>query len=167
MIFDSQRASRKPNGHLALSGPLLGSPLARTLITLSTVESHIRIGWNMLLLLHLFSLATTLCQSVLRWRASNVMQPCNNWRRGFRFTALECRSRSCRGHPRCHATCLVPRLFLGLYWPRSKLSTTLYVLCTMTMPTANLGEIPCYFSVHLKNQLNDFSRNGLRIQLLH
>jgi len=47
----------------------------------------------------------------LRWRASNVMQPCNNWRRGFRFTALECPSRSGRGHPWCpwcHATCLVP-----------------------------------------------------------
>jgi len=49
-----------------------------------------------------------------------------------------------RGHPCCHATCLVPRLFLGLHWPRSELSTTLYVLRTMTMPTANLGEIPCY-----------------------
>jgi len=58
---------------------------------------------------------------VLRWRAKNVTQPCNNWRRGLWFTALECLSRSCRGHPRCHATCLVPRLFLGLYWPRSKL----------------------------------------------
>jgi len=83
--------------------------------------------------------------SFLRWRASNVTQPCNNWRRGHRFTAFERPSRSCRGHPRCHATCLVPRLFLGLYWPRSKLSTTLYVLRTMTMPTANLGKIPCYF----------------------
>jgi len=79
----------------------------------------------------------------LRWRASNVTQPCNNWRRGLRFTALERPSRSCRGHPQCHATCPVPRLFLGLYWQRSKLSTTLYVLRTMTMPMANLGEIPC------------------------
>ena len=104
---------------------------------------------------------------LLRWRASNVTQPCNNWRCGFRFTALERPSRSCRGHPWCHATCLVPRLFLGLYWPRSELSATLYVLRTMTMPTANLGEIPCYFSGRLRNQLNDFSRNGLRIQLLH
>ena len=103
----------------------------------------------------------------LRWRASNVTQRCNNWRRGFRFTTLERPSRSCRGHPWCHATCLVPRLFLGLYWPRSELSATLYVLRTMTMPTANFGEIPCYFSVRLKNQLNDFSRNGLQIQLLH
>ena len=51
----------------------------------------------------------------LRWRASNVTQPCNKWRRGFRFTALERHSGSCRGHPRCHATCLVPRLILGLY----------------------------------------------------
>jgi len=41
---------------------------------------------------------------LLRWRASNVTQPCNNWRHGFRFTALECPSRSCRGHPWCHAT---------------------------------------------------------------
>ena len=81
----------------------------------------------------------------LRWRASNVTQPCNNWRCGLQFTALERPSRSCRGHPRCHATCLVPRLFLGLYWRRNKLSTTLYVLRTMTMPTVNLGEIPCYF----------------------
>ena len=103
----------------------------------------------------------------LRWRASNNTQPCNNWRRGFRFTALEPPSRSCRGHPCCHATCLVPRLFVGLYWPRRELSATLYVLRTMAMPTANLGEIPCYFSVRLKNQLNNFSRNGLRIQLLH
>ena len=48
--------------------------------------------------------------SYLRWRASNVTQPCNNWRRGLRFTVLERPSRSCRGHPWCHATCLVPRL---------------------------------------------------------
>ena len=101
----------------------------------------------------------------LRWRASNITQPCNNWRRGFRFTALERPSRSCRGHPWCHATCLVPRLFLGLYWPRSELSATLYVLRTMTMPTANLGEIPCYFSGRLKNQLNDFSRNALSFRI--
>jgi len=46
----------------------------------------------------------------------------------------------------------------GLYWPRSELSATLYMLHTMTMPTANCGEIPCYFSVRLKNQLNNFSR---------
>ena len=105
---------------------------------------------------------------ILRWWASNVTQPCNNWR-GFRFTAIERPSRSCRGHPWCHATYLVPRLFLGLYWPRSNLSATLYVprVRTMTMPSANLGEIPCYFSVRLKNQLKDFNRNGLWIQLLH
>ena len=24
----------------------------------------------------------------LRWRPSNIMQPCNNWRRGFQFTTL-------------------------------------------------------------------------------
>ena len=54
-----------------------------------------------------------------------------------------------------------------LYWPHSELSATLYVLRTMTMPAANLGKIPCYFSGRLKNQLNDFSRNGFRIQLLH
>jgi len=38
----------------------------------------------------------------LRWWASNVTQPCNNWRHGLRFTALERPSRSCRGHPWCH-----------------------------------------------------------------
>jgi len=103
----------------------------------------------------------------LRWGASNVTQPWNNWRHGFRFIALERPSRSCRGHPWRHAICLVPKLFLGLFWPCSELSTTLYVLHTMTMPTANLSEIPCYFSVRLKNQLNNFCRNGLRIQLLH
>ena len=42
-------------------------------------------------------------------------QLCNNWGRGFRFTALERPSRSCRGHPWCHAICPVPSLFLGLY----------------------------------------------------
>ena len=84
----------------------------------------------------------------LRWRASPVMQPCNNWRHGFRFTTLERPSRSCRGHPWCHAICLVPRLFLGLYWPRSEFSATLYVLRTMMMPMANLGEIPCYFFLY-------------------
>jgi len=106
---------------------------------------------------------------ILRWQASNVTQPCNNWRRGFRFTTIECPSRSCKVYPWCHATCLVPRLFLGLYWPRSDLSATLYIprVRTMTMPTANLGEILCYFSVRLKNQLKDFNRNGLRIHLLH
>ena len=35
----------------------------------------------------------------LRWREGNVMQPCNNWRRSLRFTALECPSRRYRGHP--------------------------------------------------------------------
>ena len=86
---------------------------------------------------------------LVRWQASNVTQPRNNWRRGLQFTALERPSRSCREHLWCHATCLVPRLR------------------TMTMPAANLGEITCWFSVRLKNQLNGLNRNGLRIQLLH
>ena len=64
-----------------------------------------------------------------------------------------------------------PVLFQGFSWasidPRSELSATLYVLRTMTMPMANICKMPCYFSGRLKNQLNDFSRNGLRIQLLH
>ena len=80
---------------------------------------------------------------------------------------LECLGRSCRSRPRHHATCCFQRLFLGLYWPRSELSNTLYMLHTVTMPTSNLGRMPCCFSVCLKNQLGDFSRNGLCIQLLH
>ena len=72
-----------------------------------------------------------------------------------------------RSHPWCHASCLVLRLLLGLYWPCSELSAVLYMLRTMTMPTANLSEIPCCFSIYLKIQLPDFSRNGLCIQLLH
>ena len=90
---------------------------------------------------------------ILRWRASNAMQRCKNWRRGLRFTALEHPSRSCRGHPWCSATCLVAWFFMSLYWPRSELSTTLYMLRTTTMSTTNLSEITCCFSVHLKNQL--------------
>ena len=43
----------------------------------------------------------------------------------------------------CHATCLVRRLFLGLYWPRSELST-LYVLCKSWQNSM------LFFSVHLK-----------------
>ena len=56
-----------------------------------------------------------LSHSLLRWWASNVMQLCNNWRCGLQFTALKHPNGSCRGHPWCHATCLVPRLYLGLY----------------------------------------------------
>ena len=35
-------------------------------------------------------------KATLRWRASNVTQLCNNWRRGLRFTALERPSRNYR-----------------------------------------------------------------------
>jgi len=103
----------------------------------------------------------------LRWRASNNTQPCNNWRRDFRFSAL---STPAEVVEVIHGV-MPPVLFQGFSWPfidqRSKLSATLYVLRTMTKPTATLGEIPCYFSVRFKYQLNDFCRSGLRIQLLH
>ena len=100
----------------------------------------ITVEWKQLHLMHLILTDTCLkvmstldscipCQSLHRqavgcwlWWASNVTQLCNNWRRGLRFTALERRSRSCRGHPWHQATCHFPRLFLGLYWPRSELN---------------------------------------------
>ena len=49
----------------------------------------------------------------LRWRASNVTQPCNNLRRGFRFTALERPSRSCV--EAIHGV-MPPVLFQGFSW---------------------------------------------------
>ena len=104
------------------------------------MQGCITVEWKQLHLMHLILTDTCLkvmgtldscipCQSLHRqavgcwlWRASNVTQLCNNWRRGLQFTALERRSRSCRGHPWHQATCHFPRLFLGLYWPRSELN---------------------------------------------
>ena len=43
------------------------------------------------------------------------MQPCDNWRSGLWFTALEHPSRSCRGHPQCHAPDLFQRPLLTTY----------------------------------------------------
>ena len=90
-----------------------------------------------------FPINFVLCYTTLRWRASNITKPCNNWRCGLQFTTLEHPSRSCRGLPWCHDTCPVPRASID---HRNELSATLYVLFTMTKPTANLGEIPsCFF----------------------
>jgi len=54
----------------------------------------------------------------------------------------ECPSRSCRGHSRCHATFSVQRVFLDHV---ASWAPTLYVLHTITMPTANLSEMPYCF----------------------
>jgi len=49
---------------------------------------------------------------VLRWRASNVTQPCNNWRRGFRFTALSAPAKAVEA---IHDV-MPPVLFQGFSW---------------------------------------------------
>ena len=106
--------------------------------------------------------------TTLRWRASIVTQPCNNWRRGLRSPLLSAPAEAVEA---IHGV-MPPVLFQGFSWASidhvtRELSATLYVLRTMMVPTANLGEIHAIFLGRLNNQLNDFSRNGLQIQPLH
>ena len=111
-----------------------------------------------------FPINFVLCCTTLKWRASNITKPCNNWSRGLQFTALEHPSRSCRGHQWCHATCLVPRASID-----HVTSWVLHYTCFLPWrsPQQILAKYQAVFSVRLIHQLNDFSRNGLHIHLLH
>ena len=109
-----------------------------------------------------FPINFVLCCTTLKWRASNITKPCNNWSRGLQFTALEHPSRSCRGHQWCHATCLVPRASID-----HVTSWVLHYTCFLPWrsPQQILAKYQAVFSVRLIHQLNNFSRNGLHIHL--
>ena len=91
----------------------------------------------------------------LRWRASNVMQLCNNWRCGFQWHCSWVFQQAIQD---VIPLCPVPRLFVGVHWPRNELSTMLYVLFTTYNTHRKSQWNTLLFFIHLENHVNNLGK---------